>query len=270
MQQKGIQLMVPNRSRQGPHGPPAADTDETIDAVLETVGRSHTPLRWTFVQQGSLRDPRPGPLRALVTCRARRALVLYLLAVAKASSEPWDTSLPSAVWARALGMRHPQSQAAGVTISRAWQRLADQSLVRRDRNGRIARIQLLREDGSGDEYSHPGKVGDRYLQLSNALWTAGPGDDRWYRVLSLPEISMLLIALSLNNPFRLPSKHVPAWYGISAATATRGLGGLVGRGLLTVEQRFMTTPMSPAGYTAANLYTLQAPFEPKRRKPPKN
>lgn len=262
--------MVPDQSGQGPKGPSAADSNATIDAVLETVGRSHTPLRWTFVQQGSLRDPRPGPLQDLVTRRAHRTLLLYLLAVAKASSEPWDTSLPSAVWARALGMKHPQSQAAGVTISRAWQRLAEQNLVRRGRTGRIARIHLLREDGSGDEYLHPGKVGDRYLQLSNALWTTGPGADRWYRALSLPEISMLLIALSLKNPFRLPSKRVPDWYGISAATATRGLGGLVGRGLLTVEQRFMDTPLSPTGYTAANSYTLQAPFEPKRSKPPKN
>ena len=262
--------MVPDQAGQGPTDPSGADADATIDAVLETVGRSHTPLRWTFVQQGSLRVPRPGPLQDFVTRGARRTLLLYLLAVAKASSQPWDTSLPSAVWARALGMKHPQSQAAGVTISRTWQRLAEQNLVHRNRNGRIARIQLLKEDGSGDKYSHPGKVGDRYLQLSNALWTAGTAAGRWYRVLSLPEISMLLIALSLRGPFRLPSERVPDWYGISAATATRGLGGLVGRGLLTVEQRYMNTPLSAAGYTAFNLYTLQAPFEPKRRTPPKN
>ena len=260
--------MVPDHPRRGPHGPPAADTDETIDAVLKTVSRSHTPLRWTFVQQGSLTDPRPGPLKALVASRGRRTLVLYLLAMAKASSKPWDTSLPSPVWARALGIKNPQSEAAGVAISRTWQRLADQNLVRRDRDGRITRIQLLKEDGSGDEYLPPGQVGDRYLQLSNALWATGPGDTRWYRALSLPEIAMLLIALSLRNPFRLPSKRVPDWYGISAATAARGLGGLVDHGLLTMEKQSIKAPLSPAGYTAANLYTLQHPFEPKRRTPP--
>ena len=185
--------------------------------------------------------------------------------MAKASSEPWDTSLHSQVWARALGIKNPHSAAAGVAISRAWQRLADQNLIRRGHHKRIARIQLLKEDGSGDAYRPPGQVGDRYLQLSNAFWTTGPGHERWYRVLTLPEIAMLLIALSLRNPFRLPSKRVPDWYGISAATATRGLGGLVDHGLLTVEKHFMETPASPVFYTAANLYTLQHPFEPKRR-----
>ena len=127
---------------------------------------------------------------------------------------------------------------------------------------------MLKEDGSGNGYSHPGRVGDRYLQLSNAFWTTGPGHERWYRVLSLPEISMLLIALSLRTPFRLSSKNVRAWYDLSAATATRGLGGLVDYGLLTVRQQVIETPASPTFYTAANLYTLQHPFEPKRRHPP--
>ena len=82
---------------------------------------------------------------------------------------------------------------------------------------------------------------------------------------------MLLIALSLKNPFRPSPEHVPAWYGISADTAGRGLGGLFEHELLTREKRFEDQPLSPAGYSAHYVYELQDPFKPKsasRSKPP--
>ena len=123
---------------------------------------------------------------------------------------------------------------------------------------------MLREDGSGNPYSHPGQLGDRYLQVPNALWQAGPGDERWYRVLALPETAVLLIALSLREEFRLPAERAPAWYGISADTASRGLGRLVDHGLLKVVKNFKATPLSPVNYTEHNVYTLQDPFGPKR------
>ena len=193
----------------------------------------------------------------------RRALLLYALALAKTSAEPWDTALPAPVWARALGIEQLETAAAAVAMSRAWGRLEDRNLVRRGRSGRNAHIHMLKEDGSGNRYEHPGLVGDRYLQVPDAFWRAGPGDERWYRVLTLPEIAMLLIALSLRDEFRLPSESAPDWYGISADTASSGLGGLAGRGLLKVVKRFRTTPLSPVGYTVQNVYTLQDPFGPR-------
>lgn len=243
---------------------PAPTAEETVDAILATARRRRTPLRHSFLQQGSPRDPKPGPLKALVSSGNRRAIRLYMLAQAKASAEPWDVSLPASVWARALGLGHLDGRAAAVAISRLWQCLEEQKLVRRDRSGRSALIQMLKEDGSGNPYSHPGQMGDRYLQVPNALWQTGPGDERWYRVLALPETAVLLIALSLREEFRLPAERAPAWYGISADTASRGLGGLVGHGLLKVAKNFKATPLSPVGYTVHSTYTLQDPFGPKR------
>ena len=78
--------------------------DQTVDAILALAeGRTSTPLRHTFVQQGSSERPEPGPLGSFVASGGRKALVLYLLAMSATSAEPWDVSLHSAVWARALG-----------------------------------------------------------------------------------------------------------------------------------------------------------------------
>ena len=73
---------------------------------------------------------------------------------------------------------------------------------------------------------------------------------------------MLIIARSLGNRFRLPLESAPDWYGISAASALRGLHGLKDHGLLHVEKHYKEAPLAPAGYTAENLYTLQDPFGP--------
>ena len=85
--------------------PPVATADQTIDGILEKAGRTHTPLRHTFVQQGSREDPEPGPLKSFVTNGDQRALLLYLLAMGKASAGPWDTALAAAVWAPRAGHR---------------------------------------------------------------------------------------------------------------------------------------------------------------------
>lgn len=58
----------------------------------------------------------------------------------------------------------------------------------------MAAVTLLREDGSGRFYSHPGTERDRHLKLPHAFWLEGPGSKRWFRVLDLPETAMLLIA----------------------------------------------------------------------------
>jgi len=255
--------MNDDKSDLQPH-PPVATADQTIDEIM-AARRQGTPLRRSFLQQRTPTGPEPGPLQEFVTNGDHRGLLLYLLALAKASAKPWDTALAAAVWARALGMELPETATATSTISKAWKRLEDRGLIRRGRYKRKAHIHILKEDGSGDPYEPPGQAKEPYLRLPNAFWQQGPDEDRWYRVLSLPEVAMLLVALSLSDDFRLPAEDVPEWYGISADTAGRGLRGLIGRGLLEMHKHFKTAPLSPTGYTADNLYTLQQPFGPLGR-----
>ena len=247
-----------------PLNPPVATVDQTIDEIM-AARRSSTPLRRSFLQKGGQADSTPGPLHGFVTNGDHRGLLLYLLALGKASAKPWDTALAAAVWARALGMELPETATAASTISKAWKRLEDRNLIRRSRYRRKAHIHILKEDGSGDPYEPPGLTKEPHLRLPNAFWQEGPNGDRWYRVLNLPEVAMLLIGLSLSDDFRLPAESVPNWYGISADTAGRGLRGLIGYDLLDMRKHFKTAPLSPAGYTADHLYTLQKPFGPRGR-----
>ena len=73
---------------------------------------------------------------------------------------------------------------------------------------------------------------------------------------------MLIIARTMGNRFRLPLESVSDWYGISADSALRGLHGLKGHGVLSVEKHYKSAPLAPEGYTAENLYTLKEPFGP--------
>ena len=71
-------------------------------------------------------------LLVFVSARDRTALLLYFLALTKASKEPWDVSHHSAVWARALGLPEPTRSGGKGRISRhgpGW--LIASSLCRR-------------------------------------------------------------------------------------------------------------------------------------------
>lgn len=168
--------------------------------------------------------------------------------------------------ARALGVPLPDTKSAKSAISKAWLRLERYGLIERDRRKRLAVVTLLREDGKRSGYTHPGEVKDRYLKLTNKFWQEGPADtvDRhWYEILTLPELAVLLIALTLGDGFRLPFEKAPEWYGVSADTVARGVHGLEKRGLLTIDKLFKIAPLSAVGYTAEHRYTLQPPFGPK-------
>lgn len=239
----------------------AADTVDEI--VAKSKRKKDFPLRREFLQQTHDGEPSPGPLSLLVTAGDDRGLYLYLLLVTKASAEPWDAALPSAVWARAIGVPLPATKTARSSISKAWLRLERRGLVRRVRKARLADVQLLREDGQGGEYWNPGETGDPYFRVPLALWLQGPDDrTRWYQVLNLPELAILLIGRSLGDRFLLPQEKSKAWYGLSADTVGRGVAGLERKGLLRVEKRYKKAPLSAVGYTAENRYTLLAPFGP--------
>lgn len=236
---------------------------DTVDALVRSSKRrTHFPLRHQFLQVRNDDSRSPGPLAYLVRRGDHRSLTLYLLAITKASREPFDTRLPASVWARALGLSTSNTESARSSISRTWHRLEVANLIRRQREDRMAKITLLSEDGSGSDYAAPDKG---YFKVSLALWLAGPveeGDNgaRWFQVLSLPELAVLLIACSLGPGFRLPQEKASDWYGISADTVGRGLRGLSNRGLLSSQRHYRQAPLSPLGYTWEVRHTLADPF----------
>lgn len=243
-----------------------ATTHDTVDAIAGSTQRDAFPLRHAFIQQKHGTMSVPGPLARFVTAGDRTALVLYFLALTKASTEPWDVALHSAVWARALGLPEPNGHTARGRVSKAWTRLVDRRLVTRSRRNRTAEFTLLCEDGSGDQYTRPsGKSGDRFIKMPHALWIEGPtdGPSRWFEVLSLPELSFLLIARSNFDGFALPVERGPDYYGISADTLSRGYRGLRDKNLLEVHLSRMVAPLAPEGYTYENRYTLKPPFGPR-------
>ncbi|MFN3219361.1 MAG: hypothetical protein ACE367_22970 [Acidimicrobiales bacterium] len=239
-----------------------ATANDTVDAIAGSTQRDAFPLRRTFLQQKSGRASAPGPLASFVAAGDRTGLLLYFLAVTKASHAPWDVSLHSAVWARALGLPNPTGPAARGRVSKAWSRLVERKLVSRSRRQRMAEFTLLQEDGSGEAYTRPTS---NFINVPHSLWTEGPEDGRWYRVLDLPELTFLMIGLSNLDFFPLPAERGPEYYGISADTIQRGYQGLRKKGLLTIDRNRIVAPLAPEGVTYENRYTMQAPFGPQGR-----
>jgi len=243
--------------------PPEVSAHDTIDQIVRTAKRHSIPIRTSFLQQPSVTGAvTPGPLSSLVRAGDRRGLVLYLMLMTKASSGDFEVALPATVWARALGIWDPSSRSATSKVSKTWLRLEQHGLIERQRRDRRAEVRPLREDGSGLPYTHPGADKVRHLKVPHSLWTDGPegGADRWYEILSLPELSLLMISLSMRPDFRLPFENAPGWYGISADTAMRGLNGLVDRQILRRRKQFKKAPLTSLGFTNENRYTLLQPF----------
>ncbi len=249
--------------------PPTAGPADAVDEIVRISKRKkHTPIRNEFLQREDNGKKLPGPASSLVTAGDHRGLLLYLLLITKASSEPWNAALPAAAWARSLGIPLPESKTARSTISKTWLRLERRGLIERGpRKKRLADVFLCAENGSKDPYTAPGAVGDRYFRVPLELWTEGPQSDRrWYQDLNLPELYVMLLGRSLGDDFRLPVESAPEWYDVSADTVNRGLLGLQSKGLIVVDQTFKIAPLSAVGYTAEHRYTLQAPFGPVGRR----
>jgi hypothetical protein len=152
----------------------------------------------------------------------------------------------------------PQLTDHSAAVSKTWSRLERLSLVERRRSGRLVAARLRKEDGSGQPYEHPFGTGDPYFKIPNAYWT---DEQRWYRSLSLPAKALLLVGLSLDDGFYLPYEKAKPWYGLSADTARSGLAELRASGLLKVTKRYLTAPLTPAGYIERRHYTLRPPFD---------
>jgi hypothetical protein len=239
-----------------------ATQQSTIEALLDASKRDHLPLANLFVQHRDAKGKGiAGPLADFVGAHHDRALHQYLLAHAAASGGAWDIAYESPVWARSLGLSDRHASSANA-ISRNWAWLERRQLISRSRSGRLAKITLLYDDGSGDPYRHPSKRKDQYLRLPYAFWR-----EEWYRRLDLPAIAVLLIGLSLRpGQFRLPQERVYRWYGISTSTFQKGVQTLVRAELLRRIHIQEEAPLLAQGFTRVNLYELRRPFARKRRK----
>ena len=94
------------------------------------------PFRNGFVQLGERNDPHSGPLADIVKRGRDRTWEQYALAVAWASSTPWDVSKDSRVWARAIGLA--PDGAGRSAVSRNWTFLSRVQLVTVERKKRLA------------------------------------------------------------------------------------------------------------------------------------
>ncbi|MCP9489945.1 MAG: hypothetical protein MSC31_08725 [Solirubrobacteraceae bacterium MAG38_C4-C5] len=229
-----------------------------IQALLERSGRDGVPLRRSFTQLRTRGGGR-GPLAAFVTGRRRNAFDLYLLAHAAASAPPWDVALDAAVWARLLGI---SASSATTVLGRQWPWLEKQRLVEAQIHERNHKVVLLREDGSGQPYTHPGAStptegaeGD-YFTLPHLYWHAG-----WYGQMDLATRVVLLIALSRPpGEFILPIEHAANWYGFSAESMRHGLKTLQLLGLLEHRTLTFPAPLSRLGYRTERRYRLSGPL----------
>lgn len=241
--------------------PPDPRHAEAVDRLLRARGgrRTFVPVRRAFLQV-RVSGGGPGPLAMFVSGRRGRALDLYLLLHALASTEPWDVAPGWRAWAGALGM--PETDASQVAVSKTLSWLESAKLIRSERDGSRRRLFLQDESGSGDAYKHPAR--DRapdYFKLPYAYWNEG-----WHSRLDLTATAVLLIALSLRSSFVLPLDHAARWYGISRDSVRRGLRDLNEAGILVSRSRVKRAPRSPTGATEERRHTLQAAFASRERR----
>lgn len=139
--------------------PPRPSREDTIKAILEASDRPKrtVPIRNAFIQSRDADgNPRAGALAALVGRGRTSTIEQYLLLRAWASGGKFDVKRDARVWARALGLS--EDEAGRRTVGRNWRILDDLKLVHATRSGREIRATVLRDDGSGEHYRHPGEA----------------------------------------------------------------------------------------------------------------
>lgn len=250
-----------------------ATPTETRAALLKRSKRSAAPIRKIFVQRPQGEAVRHSVLKTFVNNGDHRGLkaYLFLMAINSNGDDPdvgWSTTLALSTWARAFDTTIEVPSSATTAVTKTLTRLLDRNLIERGRAGRARQVKvtILREDGSGQPYTHPAKetgIEGRYLRLPYAFWTEG-----WHSKLSLAATAMLLVALAEKPVFSLATGRVPEWYGWSADTAERGFDELVEKGLLEKTQRRKKAPLSPTGSTTYNEYQLIGAFQQKPKAAP--
>jgi hypothetical protein len=247
--------------------PPAPlSQQDTLEALLDQTKRSFTPIRKTFVQQGRGASTKPGPLSSFLRSHDVRGLDFYLLVHAMASAEPWNCDYPAGTWVRALGLTEgAEPGSARGAVSKITRRLVERNLIARSRTGRTSSLTILREDGSGEPYQHPGRNREAYLKLPHDYWLLGH-----HAKLTLPAKAMLLVAHHQRDGFYLPAEKALPWYGISGDSAARGLRELRAMGLITCRQEWIENQRSDTGWIEQRRYTLAGPYARTAKAQPKD
>lgn len=246
-----------------------------VEQMLGATKRAGVPIRRSFLQTPPGVLNADGTRAALLSKFARdtTALDCYLWISAMASaSEPYDSYYPASSWAQVAGLtEHAELDAARARWAKATSKLVSLKLIKRVRKGadNKMRYALLREDGSGDEYTRPTKATDgHWFVIPHLYWIDG-----WDRKLAPAEKLVLLVALDQQAGFNISPQRMPNYYGLSESTAKRGYTGLVGHGILTREDRYAVSAKSPTGwrhdvlYTAAGDWSVEARSKAMRKRP---
>jgi hypothetical protein len=222
---------------------------ETLLALLGTRNDRGISLSRAFV--GS--QASGGPLARFLPDRRGRALDLYLLLHALAGPTGDPVTLASQVWARALGV--DDLSTPEVLISRTWSWLEAEELVATERAGRLRSVRLLSEDGSGSAFAVASEDGDDRFFVPYTYFLGN-----YHNRINLAGKSVLLASLSLRGGFSFVSGPPASWYGISRDSVKRGLRVLLTLGLMTVESRHVSDPLTTTGYRVERRYVIAPPF----------
>lgn len=203
--------------------------------------RVDAPVRRRFVRSDNA--SRPSPMISIY--RGGRggdvAIRLYVALIWRSARPPFDSTESAAAWATLLDLDDPTGNGAR-RVRAALKKLSAAKLIRVEADpGRVSRIVLLREDGSGKPYQLPstaftaarGSRRDvhRYFKVPTNLWLDGQ-----FQSLSGPALVMLMIFLAEQG-----AEGKEVWfsvsvfqerYGVSPATRSAGTKELRARGLL--------------------------------------
>jgi hypothetical protein len=249
----------------------AATGRQARAALLKRAKRSNVPLRRDFVQLSDKNETRTSVLAAFVKAGRLRALRAYLIVLAASSFEDergWYTEFDSMVWARLFDAHEGATTASARTAAwRTLRLLADMKLIEATRvlRSRKIGVKLLREDGSGRDYTRPGKDGnkDPYLRIPTTFWTKGYDEQ-----VELPGLAMLLALCAERGRWAMMlPEHVPDWYGWSPDTAERGLQKVVGLHLAERREKRKAAPLTPMGFTKYYEYRIRPVMKAKTERP---
>lgn len=232
------------------------------------VRRVDAPIRHSLARRAPKADA--SILRRLIAGGGEVRLKLYLTALWWAVAEPYEIrSVPASAWARAFGLdRYSTAGAKRILHGVTW--LTDEGLLEAERRkGAAPLLRLLREDGSGDDYTrpwvgHPVDSDDRpqippedhYFQVPKELWTEG-----WISVLTGRALMCLCIHLDAtwgregpgrtkrksadadDRPktlrwFHYPERERDGTWSVSKDTWRRGNHELVAWGLVDRRSRW--------------------------------
>jgi hypothetical protein len=236
---------------------PATRQDTIRHFVTRSKRIKSVGVRQSFLQPGRGAQAGAGALAGFVRRRDALALDLYLLLLLLGRGTRYGghyIDVRAGVWTRVLGL---EGKSAKQVLSRALGRLEVNKLIRRVKNRKGVRVEILREDASGAEYKPPsGGKKDPYFQIPLEYWL-----EDHYLTLRTPGKAMLLIALGEQEEFELQITRVPNYYGISTETADRGYEELVRAGIALFDRRVVKDPDENAGTRSRTLWRLIGPFE---------